>query len=53
MSSCEKYNLQELNKVCEAILLKKISTDSYSKIVALANEFNLTRVKEACQEQRG
>jgi hypothetical protein len=47
----EKYNLQELKKVCEAILVAKIFTDSYDEIVALANQFNLTQVKEACQKK--
>lgn len=46
----EEFHHQELRNLCENILLTKIQlADSYNKILVLVNQFNLTRVKEACE----
>jgi|GEM_PF-1649148 len=46
----EEFDHPELKTICENILLVKMQkADSYNKILTLANEFNLTRVKEACE----
>lgn len=46
-----EFRHPELRNTCENVLLIKMSTsfDSYNKILSLANQFNLTRVKEKCE----
>ncbi len=55
----QKYNIPELSKTCETLLMMKMPalcsqpvhlTDSFKKILSLANQFNLTQVKEKCEK---